>query len=207
MFDLGVFSGILAVYGVFFAFTSVIGITLFVLQGLGLFKMSKGFGFRKPWLCFIPIISAFSLGRIGDQYVKNNGKKAKPLKIWLLILSAMNFLLLVGFGVVFIVLIVKFYFDTSDIIVANEELTADIFKILIPIAVFYFLAAFTAIAYTVVYFFALWRVFEIFDNKNAVLYLVLSIFFSFLAPIFIFIIRNNEVKLTPEERLGIHQDG
>ncbi len=207
MLELGVFSSIIAVYAVFFAAALAVGITLFVLQGLGLFKMSKRFNFNRPWLCFIPIVSAFSLGRIGDRYVKNNGKKAKPLKIWLFILALMNFLLLAGFVVVFIVLIIRFYLGVSDIIAANEELTAEIFKILIPIAIFYFIAAITSIAYQVVYYFCLWRVFGIFDNRNAILYLVLSIFFNFLAPIFIFVIRNKEPKFTYEERIGISQNG
>ena len=97
MLESGVFSAIIAVYAVFLSVLFAIGITLFVLQALGIFENSKKLGFTKPWLAFIPVISAFSLGRVGDQYVKTDGRKSAPLKYWLLILSILNFLFLVLF--------------------------------------------------------------------------------------------------------------
>ena len=207
MLELGVFSTIIAVYAVFLSVLFAIGITLFVLQALGIFENSKKLGFTKPWLAFIPVISAFSLGRVGDLYVKKDGRKSAPLKYWLLILSVLNFLFLILFFVIFAIIISKFYIGVSDKIIANEMLTTEIFKILIPIIVFYFIAAVTSITYQIIYYINLWRIFKIFDNNNAVLFLVLSIVFSFLAPIFIFVIKNKEPKFIGQEKIGFSQNG
>lgn len=202
MFNFSIFFSLVSVYAVFLSITVTIGITLFVLQGLGIFDISKKLSFNKPWLAFIPVVSAFSIGRVGDLYVKKDGKKATPLKLWLLILSVLNFLIFAVFIVVFAIIISKFYFNVSDTIMENEELTAEIFKILIPVMVFYFVSAIISIAYRVVYYFNLWRIFKIFDSNNAVLFLILSIVFGFLAPIFIFVIKNKEPMFIEQERIG-----
>ncbi len=207
MFDFEIFSNVISVYALFSVITSCFGIALFILQGVGLYEFSKKLNFNKPWLCFIPIVSTFALGRVGDCYFKNNGKKAKSLKIWLFILAGFNFLILAVFLVVLAVLLFQFIIGVSNIISANDELTTEIFKILIPIAVFYFMAVVTSIVYRVLYYITLWRIFTVFDNRNAVVYLVLSVFFGFLAPIFIFAIRKKEPKFTMEERMGISSNG
>ena len=199
--DFSIFFGIISIFAIILAIISAIGITLFVLKGIGLFNISKRLGFNKPWLSFIPVVSAFSLGRVSDSYVKNDGSRAKPLKIWLLILSVLNFLLLALFCVVFAVFVSKFYFEASDIIKANEELTAAIFKILIPIVVFYFISAVVSVAYMVVYYISLWRIFKIFEPNNALLFFVLSIIFGFLGSVFIFVLRHKKPEFTPEKRM------
>ncbi|MGI6113760.1 MAG: hypothetical protein ACOYEJ_06525 [Mahellales bacterium] len=51
------------------------------------------------------------------------------------------------------------------------------------------------IAYAVLYFFALHKLFTIYKPDQAVLWLVLSIILSFMGPIFIFIMRNEEPKI------------
>lgn len=207
MFDFSVFGRIISVYSLFLGLTSFVGILLFLVFGFGLFNISKKLKINNPWLAFIPVVSDFMLGRVGDFYVKNDGRRAKPLKIWFLILSALNWLLFVTFGLVFAIFISKFYFGVSDILKANEELTLEIFKILIPIVVFYLVLAVITITYKVIYYICLWRVFNIFDNKNAIIYLVLSVFFGFLPPIFIFVVSNKQPKFTFEERMGISDNG
>lgn len=54
------------------------------------------------------------------------------------------------------------------------------------------------IAFAVLYFFALHKLYKIYRPQSAVLWLVLSIIFSFLGPIFIFVMRND--SLVPEEQ-------
>ena len=54
----------------------------------------------------------------------------------------------------------------------------------------------------VVSYVAWWRVFAIFSNKNATLYLILSIFVSVVHPFLVFAIRNNDpmnVEIKVEE--------
>ena len=51
------------------------------------------------------------------------------------------------------------------------------------------------ILFAVLYFFALHKLFTIYKPDQAVLWLVLSIILSFMGPIFIFIMRNEEPKI------------
>ncbi len=59
-----------------------------------------------------------------------------------------------------------------------------------------FLAIPISIAYAVFYYMVLYRLFKIYRSQSATLYTVLSILFSFLIPIWFFIIRNDEPDFT-----------
>lgn len=203
---LGVFSGIIAVYAIIFGFASLIGITLFVLQGLGLYNVSKKLNLNNPWICFIPVVSIFSLGRISDHYIKNDGRKSAKLRWWLLGLIILSYVILIAFFIVLIVGIIALISETSSSIVSDTALAAEIFSVLVPSIVLYLVAITAAVAYSVLYYIALWRTYAILDYHNATLFLVLSIFFNFLPPIFLFVLRNKEPKFTFEERMGIEAE-
>ena len=57
------------------------------------------------------------------------------------------------------------------------------------------------IAYAVYYYAALYRLFKLYNADKAVLFLVLSIIFTFLGPIFLFTMRNNQPVEYLEETL------
>ena len=59
-----------------------------------------------------------------------------------------------------------------------------------------------AIVYAVLYFMALYDVYASCDPQNAALYLVLSIFFRFLVPVFLFISRDMEKGMPPRKPAG-----
>lgn len=200
--SIAVFSGVILVYAVIFGISAIIGIGLFVLQGIGLFNVSKKLNLSNPWICFIPIVSVFSLGRIAQHYVKNDGRKSAKLSILLLCFAILSYLLLFAFFAVLIVGIIAFLRVVNNNIVDDTMLTTEIFSVLIPSVVLYLLALVAAVTYNVLYYIALWRTFAVLNYANATLYLVLSIFFSFLSPIFIFVLRNKEPKLTYAERMG-----
>ena len=76
------------------------------------------------------------------------------------------------------------------------------FTMVLPLVIGYVLMLGISIALTVVLYVAYWRVFAIFDSQNATMYLVLSIFFSFLAPIFLFVLRNRQPEIfTPQQNI------
>ncbi len=199
---LGVFSGILAVYAIVFGFAAIIGITLFILQGIGLFNISKKLNLSCPWISFIPVVSFFSLGKIAERYIKNDGRKSAKFSILLLCFAILSYLLLFAFFAVLIIGIIGFLRLVNTNIADDTMLTSEIFSVLIPSVVIYLLAFAVSVTYSVLYYIALWRIFAMLNYANATLYLVLSIFFGFLAPIFIFVIRNKEPKFTYGERMG-----
>ena len=56
-----------------------------------------------------------------------------------------------------------------------------------------------AIVYVVLYFMALYDVYASCDPQNAAVYLVLSVFFGFLVPVFLFLSRNLEKGMPPRK--------
>lgn len=56
------------------------------------------------------------------------------------------------------------------------------------------------LAYIVYYFMTLYKLYEIYADKNKDLYIITSIIFRFLIPVWMFVIRNNEAKYLPPKR-------
>ena len=193
---------LLGVYMGFAGITLLAQIALFVLNGLGIYKMSQKLNISAGWLGFIPIISVFATGRVAEKYQKRDGKPSAKFSIWLLItyiLSLICAVILVVLTVAFVISVITVAIDAVN---NGTELEMADFAGVIPVIALTVITLVASIVYIVLYYISLWRMFSLFDNANATLYLVLSIFFGFLAPIFTFIIRNKEPKLTYNERMG-----
>lgn len=95
------------------------------------------------------------------------------------------------------------YDYTEDFIEDSLEFNPSVLILVLVIVFIYFLILGVALTNTVFVSIALWRIYALFDKKNATLYLVLSIFFSILRPIFLFVVSNkqyeafNYIKLEP----------
>ena len=84
-----------------------------------------------------------------------------------------------------------------DVVNTSAEMSPEQFMSLIPVIILYFALMAVLIAYAVVFFIALWRVYSSFDKSNATLYIVLSIIFTISVPIILFIIRNRKPEFDP----------
>ena len=192
----------LGIYMGFMGITFLVQIALFVLNGLGIYKMSQKLNISAGWLGFIPVVSVFATGRVAEKYQKRDGKSSAKLSIWLLI----TYIAALICAAVLVVLTISFVLSlvgvAFDAVSNGTDMEMADFAGIIPVIVMTFLTIAVEIAYAIIYYISLWRTFSIFDSGNATLYLVLSIFFGFLAPIFTFIIRNKEPKLTYNERMG-----
>lgn len=202
--SLGFLTGIISVYIGLLGIGSIIGIALYVLNGLGIMKMSNSLNISNGWLGFIPFASIFALGRIGERYIKRDGTKSAKFSIWLLvfyILMSVLAILLTAFLVVFLLSLIVY---AEEAISSDTQMTMEMFKGVVPVIICTLIILAVEIAYIILYYVCLWRVYSIFDSSNATLFLVLSIFFTFLAPIFMFIIRNKQPKVTYEERMNFN---
>lgn len=203
METLGIGIAFIAIYFlVFFG----ISITMYLLQSIAIYKMGKNLGLSSPWIAFIPIAGNYAFGRIAEKYIKNDGKPSAKFSKILLTLSIITLVLAVAF-VVF-VLILIFLEAASipevDAVMYGDEMSAvSAFTIILPIILGYLGLVGITIAFNVVNYVALWRIFALYDSSNATTYLVLSVFFSFLCPIFLFILRNRQPKFTFAERTNI----
>lgn len=190
------------VFSVIYGIVFFIALAFFIFNGFGIFKISKNAEIKAPWLAFVPILSVFAMGRIAEKYVKRDGKGSAKMGALLLCFSILTAVLLVAL-IVFLVIAIIQIASVADNAV-NEELALGIadFKAFIPVIIFYVLAIASSVTYSVLYYISLWRIFAMLDNSNATLFLVLSIFFSFVMPFFIFFMRNNKLKTTYAERMG-----
>lgn len=181
-----VIGGVLLI--VLFAFLFVMLVFSFVsyiFQGIGVMKMHEKLGLNNGWMAFVPILNSYALGRVAEQYVKEDGKKSARFSIILLVTQVISLFMVFFMGI-----------------------ALGIFQVLLPIsaytainAVLSLLSNAVLLVSSVITYVALWRVFSIFANKNATLYLILSIFVSVVQPFLVFAIRNNEpmcVEVTQE---------
>lgn len=192
--DLMVFASIIWVY---FAFLGVISIVMYLLQAFGLYGMAKGSGISRPWRGFIPFANTFLFGKIAERYVKKDGKRSAKFGVLLLVFEILTLVL----AIVTIAFTVSMIF----VLVSSGDETEVAYSIISPMIAM-FIACFVlmgvSIAYIVLYYISLWRIFAVFDYNNATVYFVLSIVFSFLGPIFLFVLRNKEPVFDPKERFN-----
>lgn len=177
---------------------------MYILQGVGLYEMGKRLNLNNPWLSFVPVANVYALGRIAQRYMKRDGTQSAKFSVILLALYIAEFVLMIAFFIFFFVAIFAVIANAELAIETESEMVMSMFASFIPVIILYFLLMAVAIAYSVTYYVALWRVFAIYNNSNATLYLVLSIFFSFLAPIFLFVLRKNNPAFDYATRMGFN---
>lgn len=196
--NLAAFTSILAVYAVIIVFFSIFGIICYVFQSVGLFKMAKSLGFNHTWMAWVPFFNTYTMGKIGSKYVKNDGKPSAKFGGWLVGLEmAMLAALFVIIGAV-IAMIPNIITMTQS----GETIPNGLIASLLVVVVSYLALFGISIAYCVIYYIALWRIFAIFNNSSATAFLIISILFSITTPFFIFAIRNYKPLLTFGERMG-----
>ncbi len=196
----------MAVFSMIYAIVFAVSIAFWLLQSIGIYKMGKNMGFTSPWLAFIPFANHYTFGKIAEKYIKNDGRPSAKFSKILLWFSVGVVAAVFVFMIFAIVSIVVQFINIPDLdaLTYNEDMAVMVgLKIFLILLIGYFVLWGVAVAFNVVYYVALWRVFAIYDNKNATLYLVLSIFFPFLYPIFLFILRNRQPKFTFEQRMNI----
>lgn len=200
--DLGALAGIALVYLVIFGIAGIAGLVFYLLQSIGVYKMGKSLNVSAPWLSFIPVANTFALGRIASKYVKRDGRNSANFGVWLLVLEILMVILLVAFIACTVIGVISIIGFAEDAAISDAPMSLEMFKGFIPVIILYVALLAVEITYLVLFYVSLWRVFSIFSAQNATLFTVLSIFFSFLYPIFLFVVRNDKPALTYPERMG-----
>ncbi len=194
MFD---FSSVLAYLSGFW-FSWIISIGTYLLTAIGIYKMGKNLGFSNAWLSFVPFANIYAFGRIAEKYIKLDGRpSAKFSKILLALYIIMCVLAVVLIIFILVFIIIESIADpTIDAFLSSDAVSASVgVTFILPLILLMLGILGVCTAYVVIYYIALWRIFAIYDGDNATLYLVLSIFFSFLAPIFLFVLRNRQPNI------------
>ena len=174
---------------VFYVLILAVSAVLYVLQSLGMYTVAKRRGIRNPWLAWLPVGNMWILGSISDQYqyvVKGNVRNRR--KILLGLTAAMVAVPFATLGVVFN-MILGAAMESGVMVGGSAGL------VLLAVLVLFVLAVIAA----VYQYIATYDLYCSCDRENAVLYLVLSIIFSFCLAIFIFACRKKDGGMPPRK--------
>ena len=163
----------------------LVSIAIYVFTALALYTIAKRRGIAAPWLAWVPVANLWVLGSISDQYRYLTQGQMKHKRVTLLIWECVSCAMIAGVVV------------SAFLAVAGESVQAIVTLLSLVLVMLV-----VAIVYAVLYFMALYDVYASCDPQNAALYLVLSIFFRFLVPVFLFISRDMEKGMPPRKPAG-----
>ena len=183
------------------AVSAVIGIAIYLLESISVYKMAKSAEIKNPWLAFVPVANDWVFGTLAEKYKKKNGTKSARFGIILPVLEGIVLIEAIALTIFTVISIKEITGYALDAVNTSAEMAPEQFMSLIPVIILYFALIAVAIAYAVVFFIALWRVYSSFDKSNATLYIVLSVIFTISVPIILFIIRNRKPEFDPHNNI------
>ena len=183
------------------AVSAVIGIAIYLLESISVYKMAKSAEIKNPWLAFIPVANDWVFGTLAEKYKKKNGTKSARFGIILPVLEGIVLIETIALTIFTVISIKEITGYALDAVNTSSEMAPEQFMSLIPVIILYFALMAVAFAYAVVFFIALWRVYSSFDKSNATLYIVLSVIFTISVPIILFIIRNRKPEFDPHNNV------
>ena len=170
--------------------TPLVSLAIYVFTALSLHTIAKRRGIACPWLAWVPVANLWLLGSLSDQYRYLTQGQIKHKRITLLVWKGVSWVLT---GSIVGAVIAAF--------AGSGSVGAILTVLCLALAV-----ACAAVVYVVLYFMALYDVYASCDPQNAAVYLVLSIFFRFLVPIFLFLSRNLEKGMPPRKEAASSAD-
>lgn len=181
---------------VFFSFISIgFAVLCYVFEALGLMAMLKKCNVKNAHFAWIPFLRIFALGKLSEQY--DNGKPPKKSGLMLSILYAFYMgIFLVGY-IVILISLMSFVLKVAASVDVNPEafeysILKYMFDLMLWVIIWYLAVLALAIVYTVFFYIALYRVFEIFYPKGSGWLIVLCIFINIAIPFVLFALRNKE---------------
>lgn len=193
---------LMAINGIFNAGTSLFSIAMYVLLSLGLYTIAQRRGLSNPWLAWIPFGNVWILGSISDQYQFNmKEKKTNRRKILLgmeIACSVVAIILVVVlvafvFQIAFTAETYEFYegYGYRESATAAPAIGSVIFAGFGTVVLLLALVA-LGIVNAIFMYICYYDLYTSCSPDNATVYLVLSILFSFLSSIFVFICRDKD---------------
>ena len=183
--------------------SSLMSIAIYIFTSLSLYTIAKRRDIRRPWMAWVPVANAWLLGSIADQYryvAKGETKNKRKVLLVLRIISAV--LVTVFFAVLF-AMIFKLVMEVTTFSMDEEELVMSVMGSLGGMVAMFLPFCAVSIAYAIIYYMALYDIYESCDPGNKVLYLVIGIFVGIAQAVFLFICRNKDGGMPP--RKGIPQ--
>lgn len=183
------------IWGVALLIGCAIGLALWLFRSWSIYQISKRRGLSNPWLSWIPVGQDWMVGSISDQYqylVRGKVTNRRKVMLWLSIIACALSIAIVAMVVVLMgemgMALSGYYVD--EVFIAGLGIAMFLIGMIdvgIAVALFVFLCM------------SKYDLYRSAEPKNAVAYLVVSIFFSILDPVFLFICRNKDDGMPPRK--------
>lgn len=162
-------------------------VAVYIFIGLGISGMLKKLGYKKTWMAFVPFCQTWALGYIAEQY--DNGKPKKKFSKILLSLHIVNVAVSWLSGV-FLGVAIPILMQLESALDPSAAVTAVVPGLLIIFTLL--VVSVLSIVYAVILYIALYYIYKMFAPKNAVLFIILTVFTSLAAVVLLFVYRNKE---------------
>ena len=177
---------------------SVISIAAYVLTALALYSMAQRRHIAHAWLSWMPVADLWILGALSDQYryvVKGQVKSKRKLLLTLNILNVLisTVLFFLSFRSIIRMILMMDQMEESlfmETILSGLMRTGGILLLMLPLIIWK----------KVLEFMAVYDIYQSCEPQNAVMYLVLSILFPMIRPIFLFVVRDKELGMPPRRQ-------
>ena len=179
--------------------SSLMSIAIYIFTALSLYTIAKRRDIRRPWMAWVPVANAWLLGSIADQYRYVAKGETKNKRKVLLVLRIINAVLVAVFFVVFLAMIFKLVMEVTTFSMDEEELLMSVMGSLGGMVAMIPPFCAVSIAYAIIYYMALYDIYESCDPGNKVLYLVIGIFVGIAQAVFLFICRNKDGGMPPRK--------
>lgn len=204
LYDFGlIWSSIMTAMG---AGSTLFAVLSYVLTALGLYTMASRRGIRKPWLAWIPIISVWILGSLSDQYRYVVRGEVRSKRKWLLglnIVEAVLAVVMIGMlGSIFVNAVFSAMQNLPESYMLDMAMNRAMTIMVLALP-----ALGISIASMVLYYMALYDIYNSCDPRNSVLFLVLSIFLGIPRPFFLFCNREKDLGMPPRRPVPPSQPG
>lgn len=198
----GVVAVFLVIWLVACLLSVVYSIAMYVLHSLGLYTVAQRRGIHRPWLSWVPVANMWILGSISDQYQYVSKGKVRSRRKLLLGLMIATYALLIVFWICYVAFMVQAVGSAFDGNFADAQILQSVLSMLGVCAVMFVVAILT----TVFQYIAYYDLFQSSNPSNATVYLVLSILFSFLLPIFVFCCRKKDLGMPPKKSAAVQTE-
>lgn len=163
------------------------GLVFFILTAISTAKMAKDYGIKDSFLAYIPFSQQYMQGKVADAINKQNNEWS----LYQLLYPILTAITIIGYGFLLVAVL------TFDIPIITSDF-ADLIDSSVAINTMIYLIVFTIISlicliYLVVLYKCHFIIFNEYDTKHAVLYLMLSIFFN-IHPILLYMIKDKKTN-------------
>lgn len=197
----GIFATVMIVYFGLILLAYAYSILVYILQSLGYYTVANRRGIKHPWMAWLPVCNMWIMGSISDQYqYVCKGKVTNRRKVLIGLTIAMFALMLVFF-VAFFIGIFSGFMSEFDMNVSESHMAIPLIIALVA----YVVMLVISIVLTVFQYVTVYDLFASCSPNNAVAFLVLSIFFSFLLPFFVFAVRKKDQGMPPRKPQPVMQ--